>query len=155
MGFFDNIKNSGMLNSVKNAAVKAKCASGYHAGKFEPITGMPKCELEKTCPDCDKYVTKTNHSFGEEEYVDPNICEMKKTCIHCGEASTREVHEEFKEIDKDDYCRPKEECTRCGSQRVGEPKHDWFKYAHNSTETTVEYSCLRCKKSEMRDKIVF
>lgn len=156
MGFFDNIKNSGVLDTVKSAALKAKCATGLHAGNFQPVVGKPKCNLEKTCPDCDKRVTKVNHKFDEYKYVHNHKCEISRSCIHCNEIETSEKHQEFKEIAIDDYCRPKEECVRCRTQRIGKEKHSWTKSSITSpSESTVEWWCTRCKKTEMRDKTSF
>lgn len=156
MGFFDTIKNSAVFDTVKGAAIKAKCTTGFHAGKFEPIDGMPNCNIGKTCPDCGKYVKEIKHNFGKEKYVNLYTCEVSKSCIHCEESVTREQHEGFQVIAVDDYCRPKEQCKRCRQERIGKPKHSWTKSPLSSpTENTVEWYCTTCNAREMRDKTSF
>ncbi len=145
----------GFLDTIKNAALKVKCAAGFHGGSYTPIEGLPKCNLEKDCPDCGKHITVVEHSFPEEKYKNAHSCVKSTSCIHCGEVSERMDHENYEEIDIDDHCRVKERCTRCNHEKTGNVRHTWAKNAHNSTDTHVEYWCVRCSKSEMREKKSF
>ena len=142
----------GLFDIIKNTAIKAKCAAGFHAGEFMPIDEKPECNIEKYCPDCNKHIQGFRHEFSEEEYVNSYSCKMQKKCIYCDEVKERVVHGSFQEIDKDDYCRIKERCTRCNLERTGNTKHDWQKISSTPTETHIEYWCKKCGKSEMREK---
>lgn len=50
----------GFWDSIKNAAIKAKCGVGIHGGVFKTPDGKPECHLEKTCPDCNTIIEKKN-----------------------------------------------------------------------------------------------
>lgn len=104
----------GLFDKIKNIATKVKCATGFHAGTFTHIDGKPECFFEKTCPDCNKYVTKKNHKYsGWEDYKNPRSCFKEHHCIHCDHKDTKEFHQGYIKKGHDDYCTIIEECRRC------------------------------------------
>ena len=138
MGFFD---------TLKKAAVSAKCATGWHAGNYTPIDGEPLCHLEKTCPDCDKYVTTVKHKFDEWEYLQYGSCNAEHKCIHCGHTEQKVLHE-YKEKGKDTNCRIIEVCSRCGDEKFGREKHNWISMGSHELKVQGKRKCKDCGKME-------
>lgn len=106
MGFFD---------SVKAMAVKAKCATGLHAGEFTKVKDEPECHLGKTCPDCEKYIEKLKHEYSDWKYTNEDDCEQARECVYCQEVETKTVHADYEESGKDSDCCVILKCQRCGS----------------------------------------
>lgn len=137
MGFFDK---------VKALAIKAKCGVGFHAGDFVRAKGGPECKYEKNCPDCGEYVTKHEHAYGEPSYRNHHTCMMVKVCRHCAHENSFEKHEGYVDMGKDDVCKIKEKCIRCGHTQVKREDHTWYEVSRNETHKTLE--CLNCKRRE-------
>lgn len=57
----------GFWDSIKNAAIKAKCGVGIHGGNYKLIDGET-CKYSKLCPDCNRTIQKEQHKYGEENY---------------------------------------------------------------------------------------
>jgi hypothetical protein len=146
MGFFDK---------VKAAAIKAKCATGFHAGEYAAIEGKPECHFEKTCPDCNKYLTLFKHQFyAEPEYEKAGSCIKAVKCEFCDHIHRETDHVEYTVVGQDDYCRTKERCVRCSHEKVGDAKHSWVRLYDGENETVI-YMCSRCDKKESRKKTKF
>lgn len=99
----------GFWDSIKNAAIKAKCGVGIHGGNYKLIDGET-CKYSKLCPDCNRTIQKEQHKYGEESYKYDFKCTTVKKCIDCGAEQEGERHERFVEIAVDDYCNVKERC---------------------------------------------
>lgn len=127
----------GIWDKVKSAAISAKCMTGWHAGDYTPIEREPKCHLEKTCPDCNKYVTTVEHKFGSWNYLSHGRCDASKECIHCGHAET-EIRHEYKAQGKDANCNVIEVCHRCQDQKLGRKEHNWIKIPFTNTEVKAD-----------------
>ena len=142
----------GFWDSLKTAATKAKCAVGIHAGEFKHISGKPQCHVEKTCPDCDKYISDKMHKFSNLEYEAPGSCVQKASCIHCNEEVRRTVHEGFERIGygKDGSCRVTEQCVRCSFARKGEEHHSWNRPPTQYGNSSYTVQCHDCGKTETR-----
>lgn len=145
MGFFDK---------VKSMAMKAKCATGFHAGSFTSIHGEPKCRLEKTCPDCFEHVTKTSHKYGDwENYKRHGSCTKERHCVYCDEVDTKVIHEGYVRKGLDDYCTVIEECSRCGDRKKGKEEHMWHKNPGKYEDDHIVETCVRCHKERTRAKV--
>lgn len=132
---------------IKKAAVSAKCMAGLHSGDYSPIIGMPECQLEKTCPDCGKYITKTEHKFKSWEYLNNQNCNSKRECFHCG-TSEEAVRHQWKKV-KNDECHVLKECSRCNDSEFVRIEHTWYAgVAHADGMQT--YHCSGCGKLEER-----
>lgn len=142
------------FNTLKNMASKAKCATGFHSGKFTQINGEPECFYEKTCPDCDKYLTKKTHKYSNwNDYKKPRNCFKDRECIYCDHTETKEFHAGYRQKGKDDYCTIIEECGRCGHTKKGREEHMWVKMPGNYEDEHVRFSCASCNKEKMRRKV--
>ena len=53
----------GFWDSIKNAAIKAKCGVGIHGGNYKLIDGET-CKYSKLCPDCDRTIQTEQHKYG-------------------------------------------------------------------------------------------
>ncbi|MBF4558930.1 MULTISPECIES: hypothetical protein [Pseudomonas] len=144
MGFFDKIKE---------LALKAKCATGFHAGNFVKVANGPACHFEKTCPDCYEHVTKKEHRYGNGVYTEFSSCEKSWACEYCDHVKKKIEHEGYRDAGMDDNCRVKEECTRCRHTKVEKENHSWHEASR--TEDTIVLWCVRCKKEKTRPKNSF
>jgi len=106
MGFFDKIKS---------IATASKCKIGVHAGEWSHIEGEPECQFEKTCPDCNKYLTKSEHEYSEWKYEDESSCDATRECSLCGDIDNDEIHL-FEMVQQEDGEEEIEVCQRCGYQ---------------------------------------
>lgn len=138
MGFFD---------SLKKAASSAKCMVGLHTGVYMPIEGKPECNMELTCSDCGKHLTKIEHKFGKMEYVNENQCDMVCSCEFCGEQKTTIKHQWSQSKNN---CKVVKDCDRCGAHEFVRTEHGkWYAgVAHPDGMQT--YTCADCGKSEER-----
>jgi hypothetical protein len=143
----------GFFEKVKEFATKAKCATGFHAGKFVHVADAPQCHVEKTCPDCYEHLTEKRHSYGDPEYLESWKCEKTRVCNHCAEKSVKVVHERYEVIEIDDYCNVKERCVRCRDTKLGKKEHQW--YESGRTDHGIEETCSRCRETKSRAKTSF
>lgn len=60
----------GLWDSIKIAALKAKCTVGIHGGNFRPIEGET-CKYSKICPDCPR-LAKLRGTNLEERNISSN-----------------------------------------------------------------------------------
>lgn len=137
----------GLWDSIKKAATSAKCMAGLHAGDYSPIKGKPECNLEKTCPDCGKYITKIQHKFGSWKYIEEHKCDTIRTCEYCKEEYLAVKHEWAETKNK---CQVEKMCDRCGAHEFVRTEHGpWYGgVAHpDGTQTFV---CSGCGKQERR-----
>ncbi len=143
----------GFWDSVKNAAIKAKCTVGIHAGEYTHISGKPLCHVEKTCPDCNKYISNIHHNFSEPEYENPISCVQIAHCIHCNEEKRKTVHEAYERLgyDKDGSCRATEQCVRCRHTRKGDEHHSWHRLPSQYGNSAYTLECIDCGKKETRN----
>lgn len=140
MGFWDN---------VKELAVGAKCAVGWHEGEYGHIKGKPQCYLGKTCPDCGKWVTKEEHIYSGWEYIDYGKCDSIKSCIHC-KYQEREIRHNYKKEGKDSNCIIIEVCSRCRDKKLGKTEHNWVTIPFTDRELKIQgkRTCKDCKAVE-------
>lgn len=163
----------GLWDAIKKAAVTAKCATGWHAGTYTPVSGEPKCHLEKTCPDCGKHLTTTKHNYTDWRYISSGKCDMERTCTYCNKKEFKVKHD-YRVIGKDKECHVIESCTRCKAEKTGFlVRHDYEEIGHEDifscrviekcrdcgyqrigaerhdwvTDSGRTY-CLRCKKNK-------
>ena len=134
-------------NTVKKVAIATKCATGWHAGEWSPIPGKPKCQVEKTCPDCNKHVTSTKHNYGDWRYVDYLSCNSIRECVYCGSLEQKVIHQYIK-AGKDGNCRIIEKCSRCGDQQLGREDHNWIKLFDHEVRVGGKRKCKDCGKFE-------
>jgi hypothetical protein len=144
MGFFDK---------VKELAVKAKCATGFHAGKFVRVPDAPECHYEKTCPDCYEHLNDFRHAYGPSEYVESWTCKQISVCKHCEEKKEKVVHEHYEKVEVDDYCNVKERCIRCRDERVAKKEHSWYESGRD--DHAFHETCSRCRETRTRAKTSF
>lgn len=142
----------GFWDSIKNAAIKAKCGVGIHGGNYKLIDGET-CKYSKLCPDCNRTIQKEQHKYGEENYKYDFKCTTVKKCIDCGAEQEGERHERFVEIAVDDYCNVKERCVRCFTERVHGKRHNW--YLSGSSDTYRHYKCSVCGEEKEERKASF
>ncbi|MBS6058452.1 hypothetical protein [Mixta calida] len=142
----------GLWDSIKNAALKAKCTIGIHGGSYKVIEGET-CKYSKVCPDCHETIKTEKHQFGNAEYKFEYKCVTVKKCLKCGIEQEGEKHEQYVDIDVDDYCNVKQRCMRCHSERVHGKQHSWF--SDGSTDTHHLYKCLKCGASSEKRKVNF
>jgi len=133
----------GFWDKVKSVALSAKCMTGWHAGTYTHIEGKPECYLEKTCPDCNEYVTTKKHKFSEWEYLGYGKCDSRHECIHCGYTEDK-VRHDYEEQGKDGNCKIIEVCTRCGDRELGRAKHNWINIAGYEVKAGGKRKCRDC-----------
>lgn len=144
MGFFDK---------VKELAIKAKCATGFHAGTFVRVSGAPECHYEKVCPDCYEHLEQKQHSYGDSVYLNHGSCMKTSLCVHCDAIKEKVVHEAYRNLGVDDYCNVKEECVRCHDVKVKKKEHLWSEDRRD--EHSIHESCRRCHEKRSRSKTSF
>lgn len=137
----------GVFDFLKSAAVKVKCSAGFHSGEFHPITGKPKCHVEKVCPDCGKYVTDFEHTWGDWKYERDGDCTVSNTCSDCGKIITRIEHEGYYEKPREHGdCHIEEVCRRCNDTKSLGVRHLWRKGCEYEHETY--YFCENCDETK-------
>lgn len=133
-----------LWNKVKGAAKSVKCMTNWHAGQFTPIEGKPKCHLEKTCPDCNKYVTKKSHKFGEWSYVRADRCDRESSCIHCDDKK-HDIKHNHQMVRKElGTCREILECARCRDEKMGNVSHNFKLVGKDSSTCEPIKECTDC-----------
>lgn len=136
----------GFWDKVKSVANSAKCMTGWHAGEYSHISGKPECHLEKTCPDCNEYVTKKKHKFSDWKYTNNSSskpCDSIRDCIHCDIQETKEIHQHEKN-GKDSNCRVIEKCKRCGDEQLGSESHNWISIMGHEVKVQGQKKCKDC-----------
>lgn len=136
----------GFWDKVKSAATSAKCLTGWHAGDYSPISGKPHCNVEKTCPDCNKYITAIKHKFNEWQYINSvhsHKCDSFRSCIHCDVQETKRLHE-FKEKGKNSSCRIIEQCSVCHEEQLGRTSHNWTQLMGRDLKIQGKRKCRDC-----------
>lgn len=71
----------GLWDSIKSAALKAKCTVGIHGGNFRPIEGET-CKYSKICPDCHETIKTERHQLGRAEYKLEYKCVTVKNVLN-------------------------------------------------------------------------
>lgn len=144
----------GLWDTIKTAAVKAKCGIGAHGGNFKTPDGKPECYYEKTCPDCKKLITKSNHKH-EVEWRDAPYdsnssikCTKVQKCIHCDAIEKRVIHEEYRKLGTDARCQTIMACTRCGEEKTGEYDHAFMR--DGIEDGKIVMKCMNCGRKEHR-----
>lgn len=148
----------GFLDALMDVAKKAKCATGFHGGKFEHIPGAPGCSFEKDCPDCFEYITEQRHKYPEINSVDYDSydsCEKTAVCEYCENQLTRVQHD-FVSRGTNGHCEGVEKCSRCGEEKLsGKLFHQWDGYpkkGYGPKGDKFLYRCQICRHEELRDK---
>lgn len=142
----------GLWDSIKNAALKAKCSVGIHGGVYKIIEGET-CKYSKVCPDCNETQKTEKHRLGKAEYKFEYKCIMVKKCLTCGAEQEAEKHEEYVDVDIDDFCNVKQRCVRCNSERIHGKKHTWS--SNGSTATHNLMICQKCGAKSEEKKVNF
>ncbi len=139
----------GFWDAVGSVFTSAKCLTGFHGGKWTPVKGQPKCHLEKTCPDCDKHITKVKHEGGEWKHIHGKPeCHKEITCIHCNEHMNKKFFHkwdgQFKP--RSDFYRSCTEERRCVYCNKVETRlvHDFSKEEVNEFSCRITKVCARC-----------
>ena len=136
----------GFWDKVKSVAVSAKCIAGWHAGEYTHIQGKPECHTEKTCPDCEKYVTKQIHKFTDWKFTNNsmnNPCDSIRNCIHCNHQEQM-IRHQYEKNGKDSNCRIIEKCKRCGDEKLGSESHNWLNIMGHEIKAQGKRKCKDC-----------
>lgn len=139
----------GFWDSIKSAALKAKCTVGIHGGNYKLIEGET-CKYSKICPDCYETIKTEKHQLGKAEYKFDYKCLTVKKCIKCGQEHEGEKHEEYENVDVDDFCNVKQ---RCRSERIHGKEHSWT--SDGSTDTHHLFRCMKCGAKSEEKKVNF
>ncbi len=139
------LKVGTLWQGAKNAATATSCFVGWHSGEYAPEEGKPRCHLAKTCPNCNKYITKVSHRYGDWIYQSDNRCDVYKKCEYCDDKVLEKDHHQFGDWEYTSYgsCNMKQECKRC--------KKDKFKVSHNyervakNSNCRIIHQCSRCR----------
>lgn len=132
------------FNKIKELAVKAKCATGFHSGEFTPIVGKPECNLGKTCPDCNEYIKEIQHKYHPwDDYKQSKSCIKERKCKHCEYINKKTIHEGYQQKKIDDRCNVIMSCVRCGDLRKDGKSHSWHKHSGS-----LGTSCVRCDQKK-------
>jgi len=136
----------GFWDKVKSVANSAKCMTGWHAGEYTSISGKPECHMEKTCPDCNEYVTKKKHKYSNWKYTNNSYsqpCDSIRDCIHCDLQESKVIHE-YEKNGKDSNCRIIEKCKRCGDKKTGSASHNWVSLMGHEIKVEGQKKCRDC-----------
>jgi hypothetical protein len=137
----------GFWDKIKSAAVSAKCMTGFHAGIFYKIPGKPDCYLEKTCPDCNKYLTEIQHKFSNWVYLDDNSCDATRKCHHCEIIENSIIHKWYTTKEQ---CQITKCCDRCGYKELGRMEHGpWYGGVCIGNGMQI-FQCSGCGETEKR-----
>ena len=142
MSFFKSV-----LKSTKKFAMTAKCKTGWHAGHYKSIEGKPKCQLAKTCPDCDEYITKINHKYNNWDYVKAFNCTQVRACVHCDREDQR-IHHNHLVTGTNDHCDELLECSRCDNKKKGSKRHQWDSWSREGDR--MVRGCQKCGAGETK-----
>jgi hypothetical protein len=99
--------------------------------------------MEKTCPDCHKYVTTNKHVYGEWKKINYATCDSVRECKHCGSTEQKIIHN-YENDGKDEKCRIIKKCRSCGSKEIGKEDHEWIKFLDNEVKLGGQRQCRRC-----------
>ncbi|CRF47275.1 hypothetical protein HHE02_05630 [Helicobacter heilmannii] len=94
---------------------------GVHAGEYTQEAGKPQCFFSKTCPDCNKYLSKSEHVFDEWHYTGPD-CTKVHSCIHCNTEESKVEHD-YQEQSKDAECKIFKVCSHCKDKQYVKETH--------------------------------
>lgn len=138
----------GLWDAVKRVALSTKCATGFHSGEWSPIAGEPECHLEKTCPDCDKYLTKIEHNFDSWQFLKEKSCDSIRSCIYCNEKQNSVRH--YSWVTEKIDCKIYRECERCKTREFVKTEHGpWYAgIAH--PDGMQDFTCSGCGITEER-----
>ena len=137
----------GLWDSIKKAATSAKCMAGLHAGEYHSIAGQPECNLEKTCPDCDKYLTKVEHKFGSWEYLQDKKCDSIRSCVYCHKQEESVRHQW---VQSKSQCQVHKDCERCGTHELVRIEHGPWSAGVAHPDGMQTFICSGCGKTEER-----
>lgn len=146
----------GLWDSIKSAATKAKCGMGFHGGDLRNPEGMPRCHLEKTCPDCGELVSEKRHAYPLEwkdapyDHSSQIRCNRIQECTHCGDIAKKEIHAEYRELGKNANCQIILECKKCGKEKAGNVSH-MFTRVGKTDSGKIILECVHCNERETRD----
>lgn len=147
----------GFWDSIKNAAIKAKCGVGIHGGVFKTPDGKPECHLEKTCPDCNTIIEKKEHKYNFEwdeapfDIYSKLRCTRIQSCIFCGEVAKKEVHGEYKKLGVNASCQVVMACTNCGHEKTDGYEHVFLR--EGVEDGKIIMKCVNCGFTEKRKYI--
>lgn len=137
----------GFWDSVKKAATSAKCIAGFHSGEYRRAEGKPECNMEMTCPDCNKHLTKVEHKFGKWEFLQENKCDAIRKCVFCGEAEKAIKHQWVQSKNK---CQVERDCERCRAHEFVRVEHGHWSAGVAHPDGMQTFTCVDCGKSEER-----
>lgn len=140
----------GFWDSVKKAASSAKCMAGLHSGEYRPVKGKPECNLEMTCPDCNKYLTKIEHKFGKWDFIKEKQCDAVRECGFCNEKEQATKHQWVQS--KNRKCEVVKDCQRCGLHEFVRVEHGVWHEGVGHGDGTHSFTCADCLKNERRTK---
>lgn len=136
------------LAKIKNITISAKCLSGWHSGSYLRMKNKPQCHLEKTCPDCGKYIAKKDHAFTRWKHVNELTCNAERECIHCNHIETKMMHG-YERVGKNPVnCKVIRHCVRCNDKQIGQAEHNWFQRSVEERQSGVKKVCKDCGKVE-------
>ncbi|HEC1730743.1 TPA: hypothetical protein R2A65_000764 [Campylobacter jejuni] len=135
----------GIFNTLKTLALSAKCATGWHGGEFKNEDDKPKCFFSKICPDCNKYIQKIEHKFGDYIITNHRNCEGYKECEYCNLKEYGTYHQ-YEEIGVNASCQIIKKCRQCGDEQLGATKHSWITIPFTDKEFSVngKRKCKDC-----------
>lgn len=96
---------------------KIKCIADYHGGEYSSVEGKAKCNLEKTCPNCNKYMTKIEHKMSPWKYLSEEKCDAVSHCIYCN-YEVNELRHIYNEVKEKNECTYVDTCNRCGDKTI-------------------------------------
>jgi len=137
----------GLWDSIKKAATSAKCMAGLHAGQYQREAGKPECNLEKTCPDCNKHLTKIEHKFGEWKYLQDDKCNSTRSCDYCKEPENSIRHQWMQSKSQ---CQIHKVCERCGAREFVRTEHGPWHAGVAHPDGMQTFTCSSCGKNEER-----
>ena len=117
--------------------------ANIHAGDWHQVSGKPECFRQKTCPDCHKTVTKSQHEYSKWRKVNYSTCDSVRECIHCNHVEQDIVHS-YEIAGKDSNCRIIHRCSNCGHEKLGETDHEWLTIFSRELKVHGKRKCKRC-----------
>lgn len=147
----------GIWDTIKSAAIKAKCGVGIHGGVFKTPDGKPECHLQKTCQDCNIVIEKKEHEYELEwskapfDFSSQLRCTRVQSCIFCGEIAKEEVHEKYKKLGVNARCQVVLACTRCGHEKTEGYEHVFSR--EGVEDGKIIMKCVNCGFVEKRNYI--
>ncbi|EID8609381.1 hypothetical protein AB8680_000150 [Campylobacter jejuni] len=101
--------------------------------------------FSKICPDCNKYIQKIEHKFGDYIITNHRNCEGYKECEYCNLKEYGTYHQ-YEEIGVNASCQIIKKCRQCGDEQLGATKHSWITIPFTDKEFSVngKRKCKDC-----------